>query len=394
MRALKLFLPRIAVNYFYHLPRSILANIIYGFPSRSLKVIGVTGTDGKTTTVNMIYKILSDAGKKVAMISTINACIGGKSFDTGFHVTNPDPFALCGYIRRALDAGAEFLVLEVTSHGLDQFRVWGISFEIGVITNVTHEHLDYHKTFGKYLKTKARLIENVKWAVLNKNDPNIEYLSGRTKGEIKTFKFSKDLNIKLKIPGDYNVLNALAAATVAQILLVDNKKVKKSLESFEGLPGRMEEVPNTGGMKVVIDFAHTPHALEEALSVLRKTTKGKLISVFGAAAQRDITKRPMMGKISARLADVTILTDEDPRYESSEEILDQIAVGAYQEGGEAGKTILKQPDRFKAIKIALEMAKKGDTVGIFGKGHEKSMNYLGKEYPWSDKEAVEKVLKV
>ncbi|MDO8429167.1 MAG: Mur ligase family protein, partial [Candidatus Daviesbacteria bacterium] len=334
-------------------------------------------------------------GRKVSMISTINATIAGKSYDTGFHVTSPKETDIQRFIKEAVKAGDEFIVLEVTSHALDQFRTWGINFEVGVITNITHEHLDYHKTFESYLNAKAKLIQRSKVAVLPADDPNFAKLTEKALGKVISFGLKnkadltpKKITLKLKILGDYNLLNALAAMVACEALGIEVKKSAKILEAFKGLSGRMEEIPNNLGIKIIVDFAHTPNALEQALKTLRKESRGKLISVFGAAAERDIGKRPIMGRISAQLADITILTDEDPRFDESLKIIDEIASGAVNFGAKLNDTLFKSPDRKQAIKLALSKARPGDTIGIFGKGHEKSMNYKGVEKPWSDQGAV------
>lgn len=387
---------QILINNFKHLPEAVLANVIYGFPARKLTVIGVTGTDGKTTTVNMIYQILKAAGLKVSIISTINAVVGGEVLDTGFHVTSPDAFTVQKLLKKALDAGGEYAVLEVTSHGLDQYRFWGVRFRVGVVTNITHDHLDYHRTLDGYTRAKLKLLRSAPFAVINHN------LAGEVRnwysGKLITFglrgEFTQDkYKLRLKIPGEYNIENALAALAVAKILGIDTKVSQKSLENFEGLEGRMQGVKNDRGIRIFIDFAHTPNGLDKSLKTLRKLTSGKVISIFGAASQRDTKKRPMMGEISARGADITILTDEDPRFEDSNKIIDEIAIGALKVGAEEGINLFRQPDRTKAIKLGLEKARKGDIVGIFGKGHEKSMNYLGVETPWSELEAVRKALR-
>lgn len=398
-RLIRKIIPNKFVNYGKHLPTAVLANVQHGFPSRNLKIIGVTGTDGKTTTTNMIYQILKDAGKSVSMISTINAFIGDKSYDTGFHVTSPNPQDIQRMIKQAREKGSEFMVLEVTSHGLDQFRFWGIKFYVGVITNITHEHLDYHKTFENYLNTKARLIKNVRLAVLNKDDKNFKTLKKKTGGKVLSFGLGKDadfsphnFSLKLKMPGQYNMLNALAASVAANYLGISKTDIQKSLSNFSSLPGRLQEVKNNKGIKIIIDFAHTPNALENALKTLKPLTSGKLISVFGCASERDEGKRVPMGRISSQFADITVLTDEDPRFENSLKIINEIAEGGRNKYTE-GKNLFKEPDRAKAIKLAISLANKGDTVGIFGKGHEQSMNYRGKELPWSDKKAVLEALK-
>lgn len=394
----KKIIPQKIINLGKHLPKAVFANLRYGFPSKGMTVVGVTGTDGKTTTVNMIYKILSDAGKNPSMVSTINARIGDKSLETGFHVTSPEPLSLQRYINMAKSAGSNILILEVTSHALDQYRTWGIEFDIGVITNITHEHLDYHKTFDNYFKTKARLILGVRLAVLNKDEKHFAKLASYTKGKVISFGLSKsaDLSIhkfplKLKIPGEYNLQNALAAAVVGKCLGVSGEEVKKSLEDFPSPKGRMEEVPNKKGVKIIVDFAHTPNGLEKALKALKQHSKRGVIALIGAEGYRDEQKRAMMGKIATELADKVIITAVDPRGQI-ESINKQIMEGVEKAGGVLGKNIFVENDRQKAISLGIRMAKKGDTVGIFGKGHESSMNISGKEEPWSDFTAVKNAL--
>lgn len=380
---IKVFLSQKLINIFYHLPMAILANFFYGFPTKSLKVIGVTGTDGKTTTVNMIYQILKDSGKKVSMVSTINAVVAGKQFDTGFHVTSPDPFTIQKFARDAAGFGDEYLVLEVTSHSLDQYRFWGIDFEIGVITNITRDHLDYHETIEDYRNTKLKLIKNAKHAVVN----NLTF--GLNEGEFN----QKELKLKLKIPGEYNILNALAAFAVCCYLGIDRQSSIKSLAKFSNLKGRFEEIKNNKKIRIVVDFAHTPNALENILKTLRQDTTGRLISVFGAAGKRDKGKRAIMGEIAQRLSDIVIIAPEDPRGEL-EEINKQILAGATKANGVLGENLFVVDDRSMAIDFAInKIAKVGDTIGIFGKGHEQSMNMDGKsEIPWSDVKAVESSL--
>lgn len=399
-RLIRKVIPQKAVNLFRHLPTAVLANVLYGFPSRKMTVIGVTGTDGKTTTVNMIYQILKAAGKKVSMVSTINAEIAGKSYDTGFHVTNPDPMMLQKFIQMAAKAGEEMLVLEVTSHGLDQYRAWGVKFDIGVVTNITHEHLDYHKTWENYFQAKSKLIKNVRVAILNRAESHYNRLSALTPGKVVSFGHTKqaDFNplkfpFKLLLPGEYNILNALAASAVAVECGVDSKIIKQTLEHFASLEGRMNEVTNNRGIKIIVDFAHTPNALKEALQALKPQTKGRLIAVFGSAGARDVEKRALMGEVSAKYADLSVITAEDPRGEL-EKINAQILEGAQKSKGVLGENVFIEGERQKAIDLAInELAQKGDTVGIFGKGHEKSMNYDGKtEIAWSDHQAVAKSL--
>lgn len=382
------YIPNAFINYGKHLPEAVLANVQHGFPGKKLHVIGVTGTDGKTTTVNMIYRILKAAGKKVSMISTINAEIGGKSYDTGLHVTSPESADIQKFMKKALEKGDEYMVLEVSSHALEQFRVWGIKFEVGVVTNITPDHLDYHGSLDNYINAKGKLIKNVAWAVLNRNDPSFEKLKKLTAGKILTFPCHFGLN--LKIPGDYNILNAEAAFLVGKVYSIEEKLIKNTLENFLGLAGRMEEIINKLGIKIFVDFATTPNALGNALTALRTQTTGKLIALFGVPSERDSSKRPLMGEISAKLADVTVLTEDDPRFEDRKKIIKEIAAGYYKIKGD--ENLYKEVSRRKAIQLAISLAKKGDVVGLFGKGHEKSISFKGQELPWSDQEEVKKII--
>lgn len=385
----------------YHFFSASLANLFYRFPAQKLEVIGVTGTDGKTTTVHLIWQILRKAGLKTALVSSVGARLDRQEFETGFHVTTPDPWPLQRLIRKIVDQGFDFLVLEATSHGLDQHRLLGIDFAVGVLTNITHEHLDYHKTYQNYVKAKAKLFKRVKVAILNREDTSFSKIKPfvAKKAKLVTYGLKKgDLNLKnfsfkTSLPGDYNLQNCLAAAAATQALGVDEEVIKKTISSFKGLVGRMEEIDEGQDFKVIVDFAHTPNALERVLEVLRKKTSGRLIAVFGCAGLRDREKRPLMGEIACRLADITVLTAEDPRTEDLNKIIDEIVKGCEKAGGVEGKTFFRAPDRGEAIRFAIPKAKKGDAVIILGKGHERSMCFGKTEYPWSDQEEARKALK-
>lgn len=376
---------------------SLLAQAWYGNPSKKLKIIGVTGTDGKTTTANIIYWILKSAGHKVGLISSVSAKIGDEEYETGFHVTNPEPLALQKFLKRMVDLKTEYAVLEVTSHGLDQKRVFGIDFEISVLTNVTHEHLDYHKTFDAYLKTKAKLFVNSKVAVLNKDDKSFNIMKKLLPKSVKIVPYSFNAlsaNIKkavlARFSEKYNQSNATGAVTVAKILKIKENAIVHSIKAFPGVPGRLEEVKTNKGFRVFIDFAHTPNALKNVLSYLRNVASGKLIAVFGCAGERDVAKREMMAEISTRIADVSVFTAEDPRSEDIGKIIDQMKSGVGK--GHANK-FKEIPERGEAIFFAInKIAQRGDVIVISGKGHEKSMAYDHTEYPWSDREAVKLAL--
>jgi len=385
-----------------HLIGAIVATLVYRYPAKNLKIIGVTGTDGKTTTVHLIYSILKLAGERTAFVSSIEARIRDKEIDTGFHVTTPNPWLLQRLLRQMVDEEVEYLVLEATSHGLDQHRLFGCNFQVGVITNITHEHLDYHKTFKKYLAAKAKLFHGVKIAVLNRDERHFNYLKragGRTRivsyGINKEADYTlKKFKFKTKLSGKYNLYNCLAAIATAKALGIKDEIIRKAVADFSGLPGRLEKIDKGQDFSVFVDFAHTPNGLENVLQALRKEKKGRLIVVFGCAGERDKTKRPIMGEIASRLADLVVLTAEDPRTEDVDKIIDQIAAGCQKAGWIEGEKYFRVPDRREAIKFALKkLAKKGDIIVICGKGHEKSMCFGNTEYPWSDQKEVRLALK-
>jgi len=400
MRRLRRLVPQWVINYFKHWPLAVWANLYWRFPARKLKVIGVTGTDGKTTTVNLIYEILVKAGRRVAMISTVGAKIDQEEIDTGFHVTAPDSWFLQKLLRQMVNRGIECVVLEATSHGMDQFRYWGVDYEIGVLTNITHEHLDYHQTFENYRRAKLKLFMHSKTVVLNRDDASFDYLKKQLeKHSIKILTYGlkneadftpQTFPLHPSLPGEHNLYNCLAAAGAATVLKIDQKIIQETIHVFKGVIGRMEEIKAGQNFRVIVDFAHTPNALEQTLKTLKASLaqKARLVVVFGAAGLRDIAKRPMMGEIAGKYADLVILTAEDPRTEKVEEICRQIAVGC-QKAHCQPKIIV---DRAKAIEFALRQAHPKDVVVVCGKGHEKSMCYGARELPWSDQETIKKIL--
>lgn len=368
------------------------ANLVYRRPSRSIPTIGVTGTDGKTTTSSLIYHILNEAGFNPAVVTTVGAQVGSEEFDTGLHTTTPSAFALQKYIKKAVDSKCNYLVLEVTSHALDQNRVRGIDFKIGVITNITQDHLDYHGTLQNYIKAKSRLFKHSEIVVLNRDDQSYEPLLSFCKNKkIYTYSLESkaDFNIKsteIEFPENYsfNYENFLAAVSVAKILGIPNEKIQLAISTFKFPAGRQEIVYDKE-FKVVVDFAHTANSFDSVLPELKKATKGRLIHVFGAAGSRDKTKRPMMGKIAGQNDDVIILTAEDPRREDITVINEQIKSGIEDYKGQ----VIEIPDRQKAIDLAISMAQPGDTVVLTGKGHERSLNLGHGEIPWDEKKAIE-----
>src|SRR3989344_1790919 len=388
------------IKNIYHLVNAFLANVWFGFPSRNLNVIGVTGTDGKTTTTSLIYHILHASGYNASMISSVGAIIGGRDYDVGFHVTTPSPWALQRFIKKAVDVGSKYLVLETTSHALDQHRVWGIKFDVGVLTNVTHEHLDYHKTYENYVEAKAKLLKIARVAIVNRDDESFNLISNLKFliSKLVTFGMTKKADVspktflfKTNLIGQFNKYNVLAGIAACVSLGIEGNKIRKAILAFKPPIGR-EDIVYKNSFTVMIDFAHTPNAFEQILNSVRPNMKGRLIHVFGSAGLRDATKRPLMGEVSSKYADIIILTSEDPRSESVDNIMDNIESGI--KNHELGINLFRITDRKEAIESAIEMAGRGDMVLITGKSHEKSMNYGEGEITWDEYGAVRNALKL
>ena len=434
-----------------------LAAAWYGFPSRQLVITGVTGTDGKTTTVNILFNILRAAGIRVGMLSTLKASVGGDDEPLALHVTTPEAPVVQQYLRRMVDAGLSHCVLEVTSHGLAQERVGAIAFDVAVVTNITHEHLDYHGNYEEYLSAKAQLIEKLSagipkspgflpekarllpagtlnsvdtqltsvppTAVLNRDDSSYAKLSSIPVSRSLTYGLDREtggqppdvtagdlifgshrtrfslvlpdaapLTVSASLVGTFNVYNMLAAAAAAFALGIGPKAIGLGVEGAQQLAGRMQRVQRGQSFLVVVDFAHTPNALAQAIAAGRRMSKGRLIMVFGSAGKRDVEKRRLMAELSARESDLTILTAEDPRTESLDDILEMMAAGCLSQGGREGHTFWRVPDRGQAIYFAVAMARPEDLVLICGKGHEQSMCFGVIEHPWDDVRAAETAL--
>jgi UDP-N-acetylmuramoyl-L-alanyl-D-glutamate--2,6-diaminopimelate ligase len=405
-----------------------------GFPSQHLAVIGVTGTDGKTTTCSLIEAILATATEgaadnagRVGVITTVAARIRGVTSDTGLHVTTPDAPDVQRYLAEMVASGCQYAIVESTSHGLNQARVAAVDFDVAAVTNITHEHLDEHGTRDAYVVAKAKLFRFLyhspaktgipRCAVLNADDVGSfaalqavlaeEAAQSTTAVAIRSYGlagraaqpgFAPDVTAKAimyapngthftvnwwggefpmtsPLIGEFNVSNVLCATTVALALGVAH---------FPGVLGRMERFDRGQPFLALVDFAHTPDSLERALLTLRQLVgvPGRLIAVFGSAGLRDREKRYLMGKVGGRLADFTVITAEDPRIEDLQEINAEIARGV-REYTDASHFVIV-PDRAEAIQQAVDMAQPGDVVAAFGKGHERSMCYGTVEYPWSD----------
>ena len=401
----------------------------YNFPGRHMTMIGVTGTDGKTTTSNLIYQILLSTGLATGIISTVNAVIGEEVVDTGLHVTTPEAPDVQRYLSRMLASGLTHVVLEATSHGLAQHRVTGCEFDIAVVTNITHEHLDYHKTYEAYREAKARLFTSLagthfkavpspRLSVLNGDDQSYEYLNSITPVRKITYSIKNHTDIwaenirhtpsgltftarsdefrqpvESRLVGTYNVSNILAAMGATVLGLgISPEDAARGIESLQGIPGRAEQIYLGQDFIAIVDFAHTPNALKKILETCRSLTQGKVLAVFGSAGLRDRQKRRLMAEVSLELADYSFLTAEDPRTESLEGILAEMGDAATQQGGVEGQNFWRVPDRGDAIRQALHMAKPGDVVVSCGKGHEQSMCFGTSEYPWDDRTAMRAAL--
>jgi UDP-N-acetylmuramoyl-L-alanyl-D-glutamate--2,6-diaminopimelate ligase len=409
-----------------------LAAAYHGFPARHMVMIGVTGTDGKTTTTNLIASILRAAGVRAGMISTINAVIGDEELPTGLHVTTPTAPEVQDYLARMVRAGLTHCVLEATSHGLAQHRVDACAFDVAVVTNIQHEHLDFHGTWESYRDAKALLFRGLlagerkpgvpKIAVINRDDaPSADHLLAIPADRHITYALAprpadvaaRDVSygpdsttLVLDLPGgmvsvtsslvgEFNVSNILAAAAAAVGLGLAPDHIRRGVEAVRAVPGRMERIDEGQAFLAVVDFAHTPNALRVTLEAARRMIApgGKVIVAFGSAGLRDPAKREMMARTAAALADYSILTAEDPRTESLDSILAIMARAAAEAGGVEGRTFWRIPDRGEAIHFATGLAQPGDIVLACGKGHEQSMCFGRTEYSWDDREAMRAALR-
>ena len=400
--------------------RAALAAIaaeFYGHPSLQLGVIGITGTDGKTTTSYVVDHILRSAGVRTGMVGTVAIRIGDREVLHPSRQTTPESSDIQRYLRQMIDASATWAVLEATSHGLAMHRLDHVRFDIAAVTNITREHLDYHGTVEKYRRAKATLLERVATdsgvAVVNADDAgsraverfalgativrysatgvdadvcarNVRataagsqfYLDVRNQGRVACM---------LPLIGEFNVANALCAAGIALAAGLDLDAIASALATTPAVPGRLARVEVGQPFSVVVDYAHTPDAMEKVLMLLRRLhPTGRLIAVFGSAGERDVEKRPLQGAVAARLADVSVITSEDPRCEDADAIIAQIAVGAEAAGAEADKTLFRRTDRRDAISLALDLARPGDCVLLAGKGHEGSIIWGRDKLPWNE----------
>jgi UDP-N-acetylmuramoyl-L-alanyl-D-glutamate--2,6-diaminopimelate ligase len=412
--------------------RAALARVaarFYDDPSRQIGVIGVTGTDGKTTTTYFISALLEHAGLATGLIGTVDIKIGPDWLGNPSRQTTPESLEIQALLRQMVDARLDWAIVESTSHGLAMHRLDGIAYDIAVLTNVTHEHLDFHGTIEAYRAAKARLFEMVaarppkdrpRQAVVNADDPNadlfiaaagdapvlryavhapaaevratdLELAPDATRCMLRTPRGSVPL--RLALIGDFNVANALAAAAVGEGLGLPLEQIAAGLASLRAVPGRLERIDHGQPFLVVVDYAHTPDSLAKMLRLLRPLTAGRLITVFGSAGERDVAKRSIQGRVSQELADVTVVTSEDPRFEDAGAIVAEIAAGAIAAGGRPGEDLYQEVDRMAAVHLAMGLAQPGDTVLLAGKGHEQSIIVGADKVPWDDREAARDALR-
>ena len=404
----------------------------HDFPARRLIMIGVTGTDGKTTTSNLIHAILTAAGLRAGLISTVNAVIGDRVLDTGLHTTTPDADDVQRYLAEMVNAGLTHCVLETTSHGLAQHRVTGCEFDLAVVTNITHEHLDVHGSLEAYRAAKGLLFTSLaeaankglrKAAILNNDDSSNVYLRDwiEQSGQVEIITYAieqaahwnafdlrygadaihfnsisrgRPIEITTSLVGEYNVSNCLAAlAATVDGLGVDPQAARSGIAALSGIPGRMERINEGQSFMALVDFAHTPNALDRAIAAARTMTDGRVIVVFGCAGLRDHEKRTLMGEVAGRAADKIIVTAEDPRTESLDAIMAATAQALIAQGRVEGVDFWRVPDRGAALAAACALARPGDVVLACGKGHEQSMCFGEVEYPWDDRAALRAALR-
>ena len=408
------------VEPYGHWAEAIIAQNKSGFPAKKLNIVGVTGTTGKTTTVTLMASVLRAAGYKTAYFTTVEHDFGKGPVHNASRMTTLGATQLVKNIEKARQNGVEWIVIEVASHALAQHRVWGIPFKVGILTNISHEHLDYHGTMEAYKAAKRKLFEQVHKSggvgVINADDPNAEYFAsagvsktyGRTKPadvvakNVKTTangstftveqKNGESFDVKTELPGSFNVSNVLGVVTAGLVLGIPTEKIAKGVADLPSVKGRMANYKTDRGFSAIIDFAHTPDSFEKIFKEIRPVTKGNLIAVFGKAGERDQESRYLQGELAANYCERIILTEDDPRSEDNVAINAQIREGISK--SKKKPEVIEENDRAKAIDKAVETAGKGDVILLLSKGHEKSIALAnGVEKPWDEEKALKDALK-
>ena len=426
-----------------HKVRAFLAATVYRFPGKKLRVIGVAGTKGKTTTVNMIARILEENGNKVAMLSTANFQIGDRKWLNDVKLTTTSPFYFQKFLRRAIKEKCNYAVVEISSHGLVQYRHWGVSYRTVVLTNMMSDHLDYHKTYANYKNSHNALItKDLENIIINYDDEDLksfldfdvekkyvfslkgyqniqgvnlvkaENIALNERGSEFTIFFptrrdslqssaerlqrggvlrDKKENIKLPLIGEFNIYNSLAAASVGLAEKIDPETIKKALESTRSIPGRLEKIDEGQDFEVIVDYAHSPDSLKSVYKTVKPYVKNRLIAVLGGTGDRDKTYRAKGGALADEYANIVIITNEDPYSEDPEKIMDQVISGVKNKT--LGENLFRISDRKEAIKKAVSLAKSGDLVIITGKGSEQLMICGEQKIPWDDREIAREAIK-
>ena len=413
----------------WHFVKATVAGVKYGFPGKKMTVIGITGTNGKTSTSFFVWKMLNNSGRKAGLMTTV--AWGGVSGmensegDSGSlkagadglhqqtkHMTTVDSMTLNRRMKAIFEAGAEYLVLEVTSHAMVQFRTLGVPIEVAAMTNVTHEHLDYHKTFENYRSAKVKLFKKAKYGIANADDSSSMFFMqavkdgttyGIKKGALraKNVKLSatgvsydvKDFSIETQIPGVFTVYNTLAAVGIGLRLGMTPEEIHDGIYALESVEGRMNRVDLGQDFTAIVDYAHTPDAFQKVFDSVAPNKNGRIISLFGGAGRRDETTRDERGEIAAKYSDICIITEDDSRDEDPEKIAKMFLVGCEREGMKLDENVFIEIDRAKAIEKACKMAKKGDIVLVLGKGHEKTILRKDGPHPFEDLKETEKAIK-
>ncbi|HEV8516050.1 MAG TPA: UDP-N-acetylmuramoyl-L-alanyl-D-glutamate--2,6-diaminopimelate ligase [Candidatus Limnocylindrales bacterium] len=416
---------------------ALAAAWFYDFPSHRLGIVGITGTDGKTTTCFLVRAILEAAGQPSGLVGTVDVLVGGQARGNPARATTPEAPELQGLLAEMVEAGDRFAVVESTSHGLAQERVGAIAYDVAVLTNIGHEHLEFHRTHEAYLTAKRTLFERLaagpdnpdkgwgKHGIVNADEESADAFASAAReagarlwsygspasADVRAVRLEEtarglrvrvrtprwEETIALRLAGRFNAHNALAAISAGEALDLDPAAIRAGLEALPGVPGRMERVEAGQPFVVVVDYAHTPEALAtvlDNLAPLAAAGGGGLIAVFGSAGERDVLKRPMMGRVAGERCRLVVLTDEDPRGEDRVGILEQIAEGAERSGRRRGHDLLLVPDREAAIEAALEQARPGDVVILAGKGHERTIEIGGGSMPWNEADAARRALAV
>lgn len=403
-----------SIEPYGHLLEAFIFNLVNGFPGRGLKVIGVTGTNGKTSTAFLIHKMLQESGYKTGLMTTVAWGAGDDIKEQVHHYTNVPVPQFMKRLKYMQSAKVDWVVMEITSQALAQNRAWGVPFSVAVMTNVTHEHLDYHGTFERYRDAKRKLFKlanrnrkGLRTGIINGEDPSAALFAGDVKNPVLygvgksdlqaddvrlspagvgyTAKFeNRELKIKCQLPGSFNVSNSLAAVGVGIKLGLTDKQIEQGISALAGVEGRMTRLDKGQNFDVIVDYAHTPDSFEKLFKDLKPVVKGKLIVMFGSAGRRDEAKRAVQGEIAGKYTDEVVITEEDDRDIDGMDIMKEIAAGAEKAGKQRDKDLFLVHNRMEAINFTVRRAGKGDTVLLLGKGHEKTIERANGENPWDE----------